>query len=71
MKHLRNIYNVLILQDQEGLFVSRVAGLSGCEARSQSLDDLMKMTKEAMVEYLEAGGELLQNRFVGIHQIEI
>lgn len=69
---MRNIYNVLIEQDEEGWFVSEVVGLPGCHTQAKSLDELMKMTKELISEYLEAKkGKTVQEKFIGLQQIEV
>lgn len=69
---MRNIYNVLIEQDEEGWFVSEVVGLPGCHTQAKSLDELMKRTKELISEYLEAKkGKIVQEKFIGLQQIEV
>ena len=69
---MRNIYNVLIEQDEEGWFVSDVVGLPGCHTQAKSLDELMKRTKELVIEYLEAKkGKTVQEKFIGLQQIEV
>ncbi len=69
---MRNIYNVLIEQDEDGWFVSEVVGLPGCHTQAKSLDELMKRTKELISEYLEAKkGKAVQEKFIGLQQIEV
>ncbi len=74
MKYLnmKNIYNVLIEQDEDGWFVSDVVGLPGCHTQAKSLDELMSRTKELIVEYLEAKkGKKTEEKFVGLQQLEV
>ena len=69
---MKSIYNVLIEQDEDGWFVSDVVGLPGCHTQAKSLDDLMERTKELIVEYLEAKkGKTVQEKFIGLQQIEV
>ncbi len=69
---MKEIYNVLIEQDEEGWFVSEVVGLPGCHTQAKSLDELMQRTKELIVEYLEAKkGTKIQEKFIGLQQIEV
>ncbi|HLC77032.1 MAG TPA: type II toxin-antitoxin system HicB family antitoxin [archaeon] len=69
---MKNVYNVLIEQDDDGWFVSDVVGLPGCHTQAKSLDELMKRTKELIVEYLEATkGKTIQEKFIGLQQIEV
>ena len=72
IEYMRNVYNVLIEQDEDGWFVSDVVGLPGCHTQAKSLDELMQRTKELIVEYLEAKkGEIVQEKFIGLQQIEV
>jgi len=69
---MKQIYNILIEQDEDGWFVSEVVGLPGCHTQAKSLDELMKRTKELIVEYLEAKkSRKLQEKFIGLQQIEV
>lgn len=69
---MKNVYNVLIEQDEDGWFVSDVVGLPGCHTQAKSLDELMERTKELIVEYLEAKkGETVQEKFIGLQQVEV
>lgn len=69
---MKNVYNVLIEQDEDGWFVSDVVGLPGCHTQAKSLDALMERTKELIVEYLEAKkGETMQEKFIGLQQVEV
>lgn len=69
---MKHIYNILIEQDEEGWFVSEVVGLPGCHTQARSLDELMKRTRELIVEYLEAKkGKIIEGKFIGLQQIEV
>ena len=68
-------YNVIIEQDEDGIFVGRVPELRGCITQGDTLDELMKNMKEAIELYLEVQSETKSNeeqiRFVGIQQVEV
>ena len=69
---MRNIYNVLIEQDEEGWFVSDVVGLPGCHTQAKSMDALIARTKEAIKAYMETGEEPeISEEFVGVQNIEV
>ena len=69
---MKQMYNVLIEQDEDGWFISEVIGLPGCHTQAKTLDELMKRTKELIVEYLEAKkGKLIQEKFIGLQQLEV
>jgi len=46
-------FNVIVEQDEDGMFVSEVVGLPGCHTQAKNLDELMKRTKEAISLYLK------------------
>ena len=72
---MARIYNVIIEQDEDGIFVGRVPELRGCITQGDTLDELMKNMKEAIELYLEVQSETKSNeeqiRFVGIQQVEV
>lgn len=66
------IFNVIIEQDEDGMFVSEVIGLPGCHTQGETLDELMKNTKEAISLYLKCKKvDLNDNKFFAFQQIEI
>lgn len=65
-------FNVIIEQDEDGMFVSEVIGLSGCHTQGATLDELMKNTKEAISLYLKCKKvDLNDSKFFGLQRIEI
>ena len=64
-------FNVLIEQDEDGLFVSEVVELPGCHTQAKTLDELFKRTKEAILLYLECEKPQKNGKFFGLQQIEI
>ena len=45
-------FNIIVEQDEDGMFVSEVIGLPGCHTQGRTLDELMQRTKEAISLYL-------------------
>ena len=65
-------FNVIVEQDEDGVFVSEVVGLPGCHTQGRTLDELMERTKEAISLYLkEQEGIQIKNNFIGIQKIEV
>ncbi len=65
-------FNVIVEQDEDGVFVSEVIGLPGCHTQGKTLDELMGRTKEAISLYLkEQEGIQIKDNFIGIQKIEV
>lgn len=65
-------FNVIVEQDEDGMYVSEVIGLPGCHTQGKSLDELMERTKEAISLYLKCKKiDLGDNKFFSLQRIEI
>ncbi len=65
-------FNVIVEQDEDGMYVSEVIGLQGCHTQGETLDELMKNTKEAISLYLKCKKvDLNDNKFFAFQQIEV
>lgn len=66
-------FDVIIEKDEEGYFVSEVAGLPGCHTQAKSMDELIERTKEAISLYLEfeETRPIVRSKFIGIQKIEV
>jgi len=65
-------FNVIIEQDEDGMFVSEVIELPGCHTQAKSLDELMKRTKEAISLYLKCKKcDEVKGKFFGLQKIEM
>ena len=65
-------FNVVVEQDEDGIFVSEVVGLPGCHTQGRTLEELMERTREAISLYLKCKEVDLDNtKFFGLHQIEM
>jgi predicted RNase H-like HicB family nuclease len=67
-------YNVLIEQDEDGVYIGRAIELKGCITQGDTLDELMKNIKEAIELYIEVNSEKNLNeeqiKFIGVSQVE-
>ena len=65
-------FNVIVEQDEDGIFVSEVIGLPGCHTQGRTLDELMERTKEAISLYLEEQKDIqIKDNFIGIQKVEV
>lgn len=73
---MKKTFHVLIEQDEDGVYVGRVPELAGCLSQGDTLDELMHNIKEAIELCLEVQAadrkqSSLQNKFVGVQEIEV
>ena len=65
-------FNVIIEQDEDGIYVARVPEISGCYTQGKTLQEVLERIKEAIEVCLEADKEEVNSmRFVGIQRIQI
>jgi predicted RNase H-like HicB family nuclease len=65
-------FNIFVEQDVDGMFVSEVVGLPGCHTQGETLDELIKNTREAISLYLKCKKvDLNENKFFALQQINI
>ncbi len=66
-------FNVIVEQDENGMFVSEVVGLPGCHTQGETLDELMENTREAISLYLKCKkiNDISLEKFIGLQQIEV
>jgi predicted RNase H-like HicB family nuclease len=66
-------FNVLIERDADGLYVASVPDLPGCHTQAESLDEVTKRIREAILACLEVtsdnDGAALE--FVGLHRLGV
>ncbi len=71
--------DIVIMEDEEvGGYISTVPSLPGCHTQGDTLEEVIKNTREAISLYIETLSkeektELLQNipKFLGIHKLEL
>ncbi|MCB4756760.1 MAG: type II toxin-antitoxin system HicB family antitoxin [Elusimicrobia bacterium] len=65
-------FPVIIEQDEDGWYVGIVPDLKGCHTQAKTLPQLEKRIREAIQLCLSIEkGRVHQNKFVGIHQLEV
>ena len=65
-------FNILIEEDEDGLFVASVPELHGCHTQAKSLDELMTRIREAIELCLEVKEmNVAPHRFVGIQRMTV
>ena len=65
-------FPAVIEQDEDGWYIGIVPDLRGCHTQAKTLNELEKRLKEAIKLCVEAErGNLTQNAFIGVHQIEV
>ena len=70
-RKIRN-FTVLIEQDEDGIYVSKVPDILGCYTQGRTIQQAMEIIKEAIQVCLEADKEEPhQMKFVGLQQVEV
>lgn len=65
-------FDVIIEQDEDGIYVARVPEIDGCYTQGKTLQEVLERIKEAIEVCLEADKEPVnQMRFVGIQRIQV
>ena len=65
-------FNVLIEQDEDGIYVAKVSEIEGCYTQGKNLQKVLERIKEAIEVCLEADKEDINPmRFVGIQRVQV
>ena len=65
-------FDVVIEQDEDGIYVARVPEIEGCYTQGKTLQEVLERIKEAIEVCLEADKEEVNlMRFVGIQRIQV
>jgi len=65
-------FNVLIEQDEDGLYVASVPDIPGCYTQGKTVKEVLERIKEAVEVCLETEkDEIIPMKFVGLQQIEL
>jgi len=65
-------FNVLIEQDEDGIYVVNVPEIPGCYTQGKTVQEALERIREAVEVCLEdANDEIIPMKFVGLQQIEI
>lgn len=66
-------FDVIIEQDEDGIYVAYVPELPGCHTQGETIDEVLANIKEAMEIYLEhtKNKENEAMRFVAVHRVGV
>jgi predicted RNase H-like HicB family nuclease len=64
-------YDVVIEQDEDGVYIAHVPELPGCHTQGDSLEEVMENASEAIALYLEHAKGRIENplKFVGVKRV--
>ena len=70
---MKKEFNIIIEQDEDGVYLAYVPELPGCHTQAYSLDELQRRIVEAIELYLEVNKNSLDlsNKFIGIQKVEV
>ena len=65
-------FNVLIEQDEDGIYIAKVSEIEGCYTQGKSLNEVLERIKEAIEVCLEADKEnIIPMKFIGLQKVEL
>ncbi|MDO8460557.1 MAG: type II toxin-antitoxin system HicB family antitoxin [Nanoarchaeota archaeon] len=65
-------FNVIIEQDEDGIYLAKVLEIEGCYTQGKNLQEVLERIKEAIEVCLEADKEeVTPMRFVGIQRVQV
>ena len=65
-------FNVLIEQDEDGIYVATVPELEGCHTQGNSLNQVLERIKEAIEVCIESDEEIaVPMKFIGIQKVQV
>ena len=65
-------FDVLIEQDEDGIYVAKVPDIEGCYTQGKTLQEVLERIKESIEVCLEADKEEVNPmRFVGIQRVQV
>ena len=71
---MKKEFNVVIEQDEDGIYIASVPELEGCHTQAKTMDELKDRIKEAIQLYLEVESDLVKEvplEFVGVQKVEV
>lgn len=72
---MARVFQVIIEQDEDGVYVGRVPELKGCLSQGNSIDELKAHIREAIELCLEVAGTRAKTKpelkFVGVQEVEV
>ncbi len=69
--NMKNEFNIIIEEGEDGYFISEVVELPGCHTQAKTLDQLLERTKEAISLYLKCEKKIPREKFLGIQRLAV
>jgi len=68
----KETFDVLIEQDEDGIYVAKVPEIEGCYTQGKDLQEVMERIKEAIEVCLETDeDEIKPARFIGMQRVQV
>ena len=65
-------FNVLLEQDEDGIFVANVPDIPGCYTQGKTVEEVLVRIKEAIEVCLESEkDEIIPMKFIGLQKVEL
>jgi predicted RNase H-like HicB family nuclease len=65
-------FNVIIEQDEDGIYIAQVPEIEGCHTQGKTREEVIERIKEAIEVCLEGDkDEIVPLRFVGIQRVQV
>ncbi|MBR9705238.1 type II toxin-antitoxin system HicB family antitoxin [Candidatus Pacearchaeota archaeon] len=65
-------FNVIIEQDEDGIYVAKVVELEGCYTQGKTLEEVLTRIKEAIEVCIEADKEEIKPmKFIGLQRVQV
>ena len=64
-------FTILIERDEDGVYIGSVPSLKSCYTQAKTLEELFPRIREAIELCLDVEDDIIQNSFVGVHQMEV
>lgn len=65
-------FNVIIEQDEDGIYVATVPEIQGCHTQGKTVQEVLERIKEAIEVCLEADEEeITPMKFIGIQKVQV
>jgi len=65
-------FNVIIEQDEDGIYVAQVPEIQGCHTQGKTMEEVIERIKEAIEVCLEGDKEeITPMKFIGIQRVQV
>ncbi|MBU0958035.1 MAG: type II toxin-antitoxin system HicB family antitoxin [Nanoarchaeota archaeon] len=64
-------FNVVIEQDEDGIYVARVPELEGCYTQGKTVEEVVSRIKEAIEVCLKGDDDIIPMKFIGLQRVQV